>query len=136
MDWILFGVFVLLMFGGVPVGVSMGLAGTVVVALTGLGIMSLPTNVYTGMAKYPLLAMPVFVIAGMIFERAGVALRIVNFTAALVGQRRGALAITAVLVAMILGGISGSGPADSAAVGAVMLPSMIKRGIRGRFRRA
>jgi tripartite ATP-independent transporter DctM subunit len=128
MDWILFGVFVLLMFGGVPVGVSMGLAGTLVVALTGLGIMSLPTNVYTGIAKYPLMAIPVFVIAGLIFERAGVAGKIVTFASAVVGQRRGSLAITAVLVAMILGGISGSGPADSAAVGAVMLPSMIKAG--------
>ena len=128
MDWILFGVFILLMFGGVPVGVSMGLAGTLVVALSGLGIMSLPTNVYTGIAKYPLMAIPVFVIAGLIFERAGVAGKIVTFASAVVGQRRGSLAITAVLVAMILGGISGSGPADSAAVGAVMLPSMIKAG--------
>ena len=128
MDWILFGVFIALMFGGVPVGVSMGIAGTLVVALTGLGIMSLPTNVYTGIAKYPLMAIPVFVIAGLIFERAGVAGKIVTFASAVVGQRRGSLAITAVLVAMILGGISGSGPADSAAVGAVMLPSMIKAG--------
>jgi C4-dicarboxylate transporter DctM subunit len=117
------------MFAGVPVGVSMGLAGTLVIALAaGHGIMSLPTNVYTGIAKYPLMAIPVFVIAGLIFERAGVAAKIVRFSSAIVGQRRGALAITAVLVAMILGGISGSGPADSAAVGAVMLPSMVKAG--------
>jgi C4-dicarboxylate transporter, DctM subunit len=129
MDWLLFGVFLLLMFAGVPVGVSMGLAGTLVIALAaGHGIMSLPTNVYTGIAKYPLMAIPVFVIAGLIFERAGVAAKIVRFSSAIVGQRRGALAITAVLVAMILGGISGSGPADSAAVGAVMLPSMVKAG--------
>ena len=128
MDWILFGVFVALMFGGVPLGVAMGLAGTAVVAMSGLGIMSLPTNVYTGIAKYPLMAIPVFVIAGLIFERAGVAATIVRFASAVVGQRRGSLAIVAVMVAMILGGISGSGPADSAAVGAVMLPSMIKAG--------
>lgn len=129
MDWILFLVFFLLMFAGVPVGVSMGLAGTLVIALAaGHGIMSLPTNVYTGIAKYPLMAIPVFVIAGLIFERAGVAAKIVRFASAIVGQRRGALAITAVMVAMILGGISGSGPADSAAVGAVMLPSMVKAG--------
>jgi tripartite ATP-independent transporter DctM subunit len=128
MDWVLFGVFIALMFGGVPLGVAMGLAGTAVVAMSGLGIMSLPTNVYTGIAKYPLMAIPVFVIAGLIFERAGVAATIVRFASAVVGQRRGSLAIVAVMVAMILGGISGSGPADSAAVGAVMLPSMIKAG--------
>jgi len=128
MDWLLFGIFLTLMLGGVPIGVAMGLAGTAVVAASGLGIMSLPTNVYTGIAKYPLMAIPVFVIAGLIFERAGVAATIVRFASAVVGQRRGSLAIVAVMVAMILGGISGSGPADSAAVGAVMLPSMIKAG--------
>jgi C4-dicarboxylate transporter DctM subunit len=128
MDWLLFGVFLTLMIAGVPLGVAMGLAGAAVVAASGLGIMSLPTNVYTGIAKYPLMAIPVFVIAGLIFERAGVAGSIVRFASAIVGQRRGSLAIVAVMVAMILGGISGSGPADSAAVGAVMLPSMIKAG--------
>ena len=128
MDWILFGVFLALMLGGAPLAVAMGLAGAAVVAASGLGMMALPTNAYTGIAKYPLMAIPVFVIAGLIFERAGVALTIVRFASALVGRRRGSLAIVAVLVAMILGGITGSGPADSAAVGAVMLPSMIKAG--------
>lgn len=128
MDWLLFGLFAALMFSGVPLAVAMGVAGGVVVAATGLGVMSIPTNVYTGIAKYPLMAIPVFVIAGLIFERAGVAATIVRFASAVVGQRRGSLAIVAILVAMILGGISGSGPADSAAVGAVMLPSMLKAG--------
>jgi len=133
MDWILFGIFVVLMFSGVPLAVAMGLAGTAVVAVAGLGMLSLPTNVYTGIAKYPLMAIPVFVIAGLIFERAGVAATIVRFASAVVGQRQGGLAMVAILVAMILGGISGSGPADSAAVGAVMLPSMVKAGYPKEF---
>ncbi len=128
MDGLLFAIFAVLMLCGVPLAVAMGLAGTAVVAATGLGMMSLPTNVYTGIAKYPLMAVPVFVIAGLIFERAGVAATIVRFASAVVGQRRGSLALVAIMVAMILGGISGSGPADSAAVGAVMLPSMVKAG--------
>ena len=128
MDWVLFGVFTALMLAGVPHAVALGLAGTAVILLAGLGIMSVPTNVYTGIAKYPLLAIPVFVLAGFILERAGVAASIVRFASSIVGQRRGGLATVAVLVAMILGGISGSGPADSAAVGAVMLPSMLRAG--------
>jgi tripartite ATP-independent transporter DctM subunit len=128
MDWLLFGLFLALMLAGVPIAVAMGLAGVAVVAVADFGMLSLPTNVYTGVAKYPLMAIPVFVIAGLIFERAGVAAGIVRFVSAIVGQRRGSLAIVAILVAMIMGGISGSGPADSAAVGAVMLPSMIKAG--------
>ncbi len=128
MDAILFAVFLLLMFCGVPLAVTLGLAGTAVIALGGLGIMSVPTNVYTGIAKYPLLAIPVFVLAGLILDRSGVAGSIVRFASSIVGQRRGGLATVAVLVAMILGGISGSGPADSAAVGAVMVPSMLRAG--------
>ena len=128
MDWVLFGVFIALMLAGVPLAVALGLAGTAVIALAGLGIMSVPTSVYTGIAKYPLLAIPVFVLAGLILERAGVAASIVRFASSIVGQRRGGLATVAVLVAMILGGISGSGPADSAAVGAVMIPSMLRAG--------
>lgn len=128
MDALLFALFIGLMVAGVPIAVAMGLAGATAVMLGGLGTMSIPTSVYSGLAKYPLMAIPMFVIAGLIFERAGVAERIVRFASACVGQRRGSLAIVAVLVAMILGGISGSGPADSAAVGAVMLPSMIRAG--------
>lgn len=128
MDWLLFGLFAALMLAGVPIAVAMGLAGTAVLAAAGMGMMALPTNVYTGIAKYPLMAIPVFVIAGMIFERVGVAAAIVRFASAVVGQRQGALAIVAIFVALIMGGISGSGPADSAAVGAVMLPSMLKAG--------
>jgi len=125
---ILLGVFFLLLFLGVPIGVSLGVAGFLVIAIEGLGVMALPTNIWTGIAKYPLLALPMFVLAGLVFERAGVAGRLVDFAAALVGRRTGALAIVAVLVCMVLGGISGSGAADAAAVAAVMLPGMLKQG--------
>ncbi|HUX25548.1 MAG TPA: TRAP transporter large permease [Burkholderiales bacterium] len=125
---ILFLGFALLLALGAPLAIALGAAGTVVIMTEHLGIMSVPTNAYAGLAKYPLLALPVFVLAGMIFERAGVALRIVNFTAALVGRRRGAQGVVAILVCMFLGGISGSGPADAAAVAMVMIPGMAKQG--------
>lgn len=125
---ILFVGFAVLLLLGAPLAVALGAAGTAVILTEGLGVMSVPTTAYAGVAKYPLLALPVFVLAGMIFERAGVALRIVNFTAALVGNRRGAQGVVAVLVCMFLGGISGSGPADAAAVAMVMIPGMAKQG--------
>ena len=82
----LFVAFLVLMLAGVPLGVAMGLAATAVVYFADLGLMSLPTSVYTGIAKYPLLAIPVFVLAGMVFERSGVALRLVHFAVAMVGS--------------------------------------------------
>lgn len=125
---LLFGCFFLLMFAGVPIAAALGLAGTFVIAIAGLGIMAVPTNVYAGIAKYPLLAIPMFVLAGAIFDRSGVAARLLQFTTAIVGRGRGSLAVITILVAMIIGGISGSGPACTAAVGGVMLGAMMRAG--------
>lgn len=128
MSALLFAFFVGLLVGGVPVGVALGLAGIVVIGLAGLGIMSVPTNIYAGIAKYPLLAIPMFVLAGAIFDRSGVAERLVTFATAIIGRGRGALAVVTIVVAMFLGGISGSGPANAAAVGGVMLAAMSRAG--------
>jgi len=125
---ILLGLFFGLLFVGMPLGVALGIAGVTVIGVEKLGIMAFPTNVWTGIAKYPLLALPVFIVAGMVFERSGVAERLVRFAAACVGNRTGGLAVVAVVVCMILGGISGSGPADAAAVAAVLAPAMLKQG--------
>jgi tripartite ATP-independent transporter DctM subunit len=130
---ILFLGFVVLMLAGSPIAVALGLAGTLTIMAADLGIMSVPTSFYTGIAKYPLLAIPVFILAGLIFERAGVAARLVAFAVSVVGERHGGLAIVAVLVCMVLGGISGSGPADAAAVATVMIPSMAKAGYPREF---
>lgn len=125
---ILFAAFAVLMLGGVPIGVALGLAGTLAILLADQSLLAVPTNVYAGMAKYPLIAIPMFVLVGSVFDRTGVALRLVRFATALVGAGRGALASVAVLVAMVMGGISGSGPATSAAVGQVVTRSMVKDG--------
>lgn len=124
----LFAAFAILMVIGVPVGVCLGLAGAFAIWLADQSIMAMPTNVYAGVAKYPLIAIPMFVLVGSVFDRTGVALRLVRFATALVGAGRGALASVAVLVAMVMGGISGSGPATSAAVGQVVTRSMIEDG--------
>lgn len=125
---ILFGAFIVMLLAAVPIGVALGLAGTLAIVLAGQSILAVPTNVYAGIAKYPLIAIPMFVLVGSVFDRTGVALRLVRFATALVGAGRGALATVSVLVAMVIGGISGSGPATSAAVGQVVTRSMIKDG--------
>ena len=124
----LFLAFVLLFLVGAPIGVALGLAGTLAIWLAGLGILSVPTSTYTGIAKYPLLAVPMFVLVGTIFDRSGVALRLVNFTSAIVGRRAGSLAAVTVIVSMFLGGISGSGPATAAAVGGALIGALNRAG--------
>lgn len=123
---ILFALFLFLLVAGVPLAIALGLSGAAVVMFADLGMLSIPMNVYNSISKYPLLAIPMFILAGVIFERAGIAGAMVRFASSIVGPRRGGLAATAIIVAMILGGISGSGPAASSAVGAVMIPQMIR----------
>lgn len=130
---LLFVAFLALLFLGVPIGAALGIAGAVCIALANadvqwLGLLAVPQNFYAGLAKYPLLAVPMFVLVGSIFDRSGVALRLVNFAVAIVGRGAGMLPLVAIAVAMFLGGISGSGPANAAAVGAVMIAAMSRAG--------
>ena len=124
----LFVSFIVLFVAGAPVAVSLGLAGCLAIWLADLNLLSVPTSAYTGIAKYPLLAVPMFVLVGAIFDRSGVALRLVNFATCLIGRRAGSLAAVTVLVAMFLGGISGSGPATAAAVGGAMIGALTRAG--------
>ena len=109
----LFASFLVLFVLGTPIAVALGLAGTLAIWLADLSILATPTSAYTGIAKYPLLAMPMFVLVGSIFDRSGVALRLVSFAAG-AGRPRGRRARrrSRSIVAMFLGGISGSGPGE------------------------
>jgi tripartite ATP-independent transporter DctM subunit len=130
---LLFVAFIAMMLVGVPIGVALGLAGAAAIALANadtmwFGLLAVPQNFYAGLGKYPLLAVPMFVLVGSIFDRSGVAARLVNFAIAIVGRGPGMLPLVAIVVAMFLGGISGSGPANAAAVGAVMIAAMHRAG--------
>ena len=139
---LLFVAFLGMMFLGVPIGAALGLAGATAIAVANaeapwFGLLAVPQNFYAGLGKYPLLAIPMFVLVGSIFDRSGVALRLVNFAVSIVGRGPGMLPLVAIAVAMFLGGISGSGPANAAAVGAVMIAAMNRdcRPSRGRLTR-
>jgi TRAP-type C4-dicarboxylate transport system, large permease component len=115
---LLFVAFLAMMLMGVPIGAALGLAGAAAIALANadsqwFGLLAVPQNFYAGLGKYPLLAIPMFVLVGSIFDRSGVALRLVNFAVAMVGRGPGMLPLVAIAVAMFLGGISGSGPANA-----------------------
>ena len=130
---LLFVLFIGLMVIGTSVGVALGAAGMLAIGLANpdthwFGQMAVAQSFYAGLAKYPLLAIPMFVLVGSIFDRSGVAARLVRLAIAITGQGPGMLAAVAIGVAMFLGGISGSGPACAAAVGAVMIGAMNRAG--------
>ena len=135
---LLFVAFIGMMLLGVPIGAALGLAGAAAIAIANagsqwFGLLAVPQNFYAGLGKYPLLAIPMFVLVGSIFDRSGVALRLVNFAIAMVGRGPGMLPLVAIVVAMFLGGISGSGPANAAAVGGVMIAAMARAGYPAAF---
>ncbi len=121
-------VFLVLMAVGVPIGTSLGIAAVATIAGFDLGLGMLGVNFSTGIASFPLLAIPFFVLAGVILEKAGLAATIAHFFELLVGKTVGGLAMVSVLTCMFWGALSGSGPATTAAVGLILLTPMIRHG--------
>ncbi len=130
---VLFVLFLALLLIGVPIAVALGSVAIFLIAFYDLGIQVVSSNFYAGIAKYPLLAIPFFILAGMILERCGVSKRLVHLASLLVGAVPGGLAIVAILVCVFFGGVSGSGPADAAAMGAVLIPAMARKGYAKEF---
>ncbi len=125
--WML-ALFVIPLLIRVPIALSLGLAALVVVWRWDMGFEMLSYNFYAGIAKFPLLAIPFFILAGYIMERAGIAARIVTLMETLAGSMTGGLAVATVAVATFWGAVSGSGPATVAALGLILIPGMTKAG--------
>ncbi|MCI9510909.1 MAG: TRAP transporter large permease subunit, partial [Oscillibacter sp.] len=125
---ILFGSFFVMLFLNIPICVSLGMSSIFAMLFSGDKLSIVPTNVYSSMAKFLLLAIPFFVLSGNIMAKAGISTRLVQFIDDCIGHRRGGIAIVCVVVACFFGAISGSGPATVAALGIILIPAMINRG--------
>lgn len=125
--------FIILMIVGIPIGTSLGVAAVTTIIYFNLGIGMLGRNFVSGIASFPLLAIPFFVLAGTILQKVGLAAKIAHFFELLVGKAIGGLAMVAVLTAMFWGAISGSGPATTAAVGLILLAPMVRHGYDKHF---
>ncbi len=126
--FLLFGLFFLLLFVGVPIVTSVGITALVFLWQFSLGVQVTASNVYANIAKFPLLAIPFFILAGFVMDRVGLSRGLVHLLNLLVGPVRGGLGLVAVGGCVFFGAISGTGPADTAAIGAVMIPAMVRRG--------
>jgi tripartite ATP-independent transporter DctM subunit len=83
---------------------------------------------YTGFTKFPLIAIPLFILAGNLMNTSGISVRLINFVSSLIGFVRGGLGMVNIGVSMVFAEISGSAVADVAATGTVLIPAMKKRG--------
>ena len=125
--WLLV-IFVIPLIIRVPIAVALGFSALVIVWGWDMGIGMISYNFFAGVAKFPLLAIPFFILAGYIMERAGIAARSIELMEALVGDKTGGLAVASVAVCTFWGAVSGSGPATVAALGLVLIPGMVKAG--------
>ncbi|MEL7614347.1 TRAP transporter large permease [Vreelandella titanicae] len=109
----------------VPVAIAIGLASMVgLVGFTSLPLLVVPQQIFIALDKFPLAAIPFFILAGNLMEVGGLSRRLVEFARAFTGQLQGGLAITCVLTCMMFSAISGSSVATTFAVGAILIPAM------------
>ena len=125
---ICFIIFFTLALVGIPVAFALLLSSVVGLYLSDISVMVVSHRLFKGINSFPLLAVPFFLLAGRLMTTAGVAQDMVNFSESLVGRLRGALAHINVLVSMFFAGISGSSTADTAGIGSIMIPAMLKKG--------
>lgn len=127
---VLFGAFFILLFLSVPVAFALGLASVItLVVASGLDKLAiLPSVFYASLSSETLLAIPFFVLAGVIMEYAGISKRLIDFADACVGHRKHGLALVVIIAAFFFSAISGSGPATVAAIGAILIPALVRNG--------
>jgi len=129
MEWLILGLVILLTVINVPIGFALTLTTAIFLLWQGGAPLTvIPLNLFEGASKFPLLAIPLFILAGGLMETGGISLRLVNLASSLVGFIRGGLAMVTVLATMIQSEISGSSVADAAAIGKVVIPAMEQRG--------
>lgn len=136
---VLFISFAILLFMGLPIAVCLGTSSIAAMLVQGAGrpldtvMSSLPMIVSASTSKFVLLAIPFFILAGNIMEKAGISEKLIDLAESCVGHIRGGLAIVCVVVSCFFAAISGSGPATVAALGVIVVPAMIKSGYPATF---
>lgn len=125
------GVFLIL---GIPIGYSLGLSSFLYFVVYHPELLPiLPQRLYSGMDSYAMVALPLFVLMGLLMNEGGITRRLIDFSLVFVGRLRGGLGAVNVLASMIFGGISGSSVSDTASIGAVLIPEMKKKGYTPQF---
>ncbi len=125
---LLFGIFLVVILFGVPIGFCMGFMSVVALTVGDGPLVSLSQKMFGGVNNFTYLAIPLFILAGEIMSRCGLTMSIVKFCDALVGHIRGGLAHVNILASMMFAGISGSATADASGLGRIEMEMMTKAG--------
>ena len=119
---------------GAPIFVALGMGTTLSIMLEGnFPLVLVPQRMFAGLDSWPIMAIPMFMLAGNLMDQGGMSKRIVDFASASIGFVKGSLAMVAVLASMIFAAISGSATAGTAAIGSIMTPAFKEKGYNMSF---
>jgi len=124
-------IFFTLLMLGVPIGFTLGVAGVAGLFLmgSGVGLLSMaPLQFFSGLDMFTLMAMPFFILAGEMMNKAGITQRLVHFANILVGNVRGGLAHANIMASVFFAGMTGAAVSDTAAIGTMLIPAMVEDG--------
>ena len=122
-------IFLILMFIGVPIAFVIGITSLIgISAVPGITIITMPMKMFNGLNSFVLVAVPLFILAANIMNKGELSRKLIDFSVALVGPIRGGLALSNVLVSMLFAGISGASQADTAGIGKILIPNMMRTG--------
>lgn len=131
---ILFGTLFVCLLIGVPIAIALGVSAlTAIYFGTTLPLSIITQKAFTSLDSFPLLAIPFFMLAGILMGKGGVSKRLLDLAAAMVGWMIGGLGMVTIVACMFFAAISGSGPATVAAIGGFMIPAMVARNYEGGF---
>ncbi len=131
---LLFSIFVVLFLLHVPIAISLAMSTILIFTLTSdFNLMMIPQRMFAGINTAPLMAIPGYVLAGVLMSRGGVSKYLIECLKAWIGHLPGGLSVVTILACTLFAAISGSSPATAAAIGAIMLPAMLKGGYPKRY---
>src|ERR1700749_2525346 len=131
---IIFGLLLALMLTGMPISISLGLTVlTFLFTMTHVPIESVALKLFTGIEKFEIMAIPFFILAGNFLTHGGVARRMIDFATSLVGHFHGGLGLAGIVACAMFALVAGSSVATVAAIGAIVLPEMVRHGYPMRF---
>ena len=125
--------FFILLFLRVPVAISLALSTIFVLFQIDFNMSMVPQRIFTALDSFPMMAIPGFVLAGVLMARGGISKYLIEALRAWIGHLPGGLAVVTILACAIFAAISGSSPATAAAIGSIMIPAMISAGYKKRY---
>lgn len=127
-NWMIVVIFFAMLFMNIPISIALGASAILMILLDGYSVLIISSVMYSALVRYVMLAIPYFILAGIVMEYAGISRRLVDCARVWLGHIRGGMLLVLVAVCCFFGAISGSGTACIAAIGGILIPAMVHDG--------